>query len=259
MKEMKETTMRALEESGKILMEGFGRHLDIKVKENHRSIVTQFDKAAEERIKSIIRERFPEHRIIGEESGDNRKDSEYTWVIDPLDGTTNFSMGSPLFNTAIGVAKGSDIVMGGVLIPFTGELFFAEKGKGATLNGKPIRVSREKELSNLVLLYCHGSDDDSIRKAFGIYESLKLRSRDTRRLGAGLIELAYVASGRAGCYAAPGTTSWDAVAGTVIVREAGGRVTDFEGREFNIESRDILASNGRIHKELLEIIKSGGK
>ncbi len=254
-KEMKKVIMTSLKESGKILMRGFGRHLDIKVKESPSSIVTQFDRIAERKIISIIRERFPGHGILAEESGRSGQKSEYTWVIDPLDGTTNYSMTNPVFNTSVGVARGDDMVMGGVYAPVTKELFFAEKGKGATLNGKPIRVSGEGNLSKLVLLYCHGNDLESIERSSALYADLKLKSRDMRRLGSGLLELSYVASGRAGCYIAPGTSPWDAATGSLMVREAGGRVTDFQGNDFNLKSRDILASNGKIHRKLMDAIR----
>jgi len=253
---MKSTILLALKQSGKILKHGFGKHLNIKIKENASSIATQFDGRAEKKIISIIKKKFPDHAFLGEESGRTgfSGKSEYTWVIDPLDGTTNFSIGNPFFNTSIAVARGDDIIMGGTCVPKTGELFFAEKGKGATLNGKRIRVSQESKLSNLVLSYCHGIDRKSLNRAFEIYKNLKPKSRDMRRMGAGLLELSYVAAGRTGCYLAPGTAIWDAAAGTVIVREAGGRVTDFQGREFDMKSKDILASNGKIHQKLLNAI-----
>jgi myo-inositol-1(or 4)-monophosphatase len=253
-KEMRRVVLTSLKESGRILMEGFGKHLDIKVKESIHSIATQADTRAEKMIISMIRKSFPGHSILAEESGLSRGDSEYMWVIDPLDGTTNYSMMNPVFNTSVGVARGEEMLMGGVYAPVTKELFFAEKGKGATLNGKRIRVSQEGDLSKLVLIYCHGNDERSMNRASRIYSELKLKSRDMRRMGSGLLELSYVASGRAGCYIAPGTSPWDAATGSLIVREAGGKVTDFQGREFSLKSRDILASNGKIHQKLLDAI-----
>lgn len=253
-KEMKRVVLASLKESGKILMEGFGKDLDICVKENIHSIVTKTDTEAEKRIMSIIRKDFPEHRILAEESGRTGQESEYTWVIDPLDGTTNYSMSNPVFNTTVGVAKGDEMIMGGVYAPVTKELFFAERGKGSFLNGKRIRISEEGNLSRLVLLYCHGNDLESIKRSSAIYADLKLKSRDTKRMGSAALELSYVAAGRAGCFIAPGTSPWDAAAGSLLVREAGGKVTDFQGREFNLKSRDILASNGKVHQKLMDAI-----
>ncbi len=250
----KETAFRAAREAGKILRENFSRPYWVRHKSGKETL-TEIDLKAEGAILSIIREAFPEHGILSEESGQKESPGDYLWVVDPLDGTTNYSIKNPFFCTSISLAFRNDVVMAVTYAPMTGELFHAVKGRGAFLNGKPVRVSREGKLSNLLLSYCNGKSHEDKVEIGRIFSRIKPVVKDFDRYKAGALELAFVAAGRLGSYMANSQMSWDSAAGAILVREAGGKVTDFEGRPWDIKSRDILASNGLIHEQLLDIIK----
>lgn len=253
MKVAREVIVNCIKEGGKILLEYFNKPYHIWEK-SKGDIVTEADIKTEEKIKSIIQKNFPDHNILGEESGFQDYGSEYLWVIDPLDGTTNYSMKNPFFNVSVSLAKNQEIILACTYAPVTQELFFAEKGKGAFLNGNPIQVSQESNLSKLNLFFCNGSSKKDKKEIGKIFSELKLLAKDFDRLKSGALELAFVACGRAGGYIANNNRPWDSSAGSLLVKEAGGLVTDFEGNPWNVKSRDILATNGRIHKQILEII-----
>jgi len=257
--EMKMETARnvikeCVKEGGKILLEYFNRPFQVWEK-SKGNLVTEVDLKSEEKIKSIIQKNFPEHGILGEESGFQNTDSEYLWVIDPLDGTTNYSMKNPFFNVSVSLAKNNNIVLACTYVPVTNELFFAEKGEGAFLNEKPIRVSKEADISKLNIAFCNGGLKEDKIEIAKIFAKLKLIARDFDRLKSGALELAFVASGRLGGYLANNNKAWDSAAGSLLVKEAGGKVTDFEGNPWNVESKDILATNKKIHQEILDIVK----
>ncbi|MFQ6050444.1 MAG: inositol monophosphatase family protein [Candidatus Hydrothermarchaeota archaeon] len=255
-KEMKVAT-RAAKEAGKMLMEYYG-----KVDRNYRydgSTVTEADLEVERIIKHILSREFPDHSFLGEESGIEKGDSEYLWVIDPLDGTTNFTMRNPFFNTSIALTFRREPILGVVYNPYEDEIFQAERGKGAFLNGDRIRVSEEDEIKNSIITFSHGGDKRSVEIMIDIFGKLKLINGKVRQIGAAALELCFVACGRVEAFFMPGPNLWDVLAGALIVKEANGRVTDFKGNSFKISSSDILASNGKIHGELIEIIKERGK
>jgi myo-inositol-1(or 4)-monophosphatase len=250
----KETAFRAAREAGRILKENFGKQYWVKDKPLQETL-TELDVKAEEAIISIIREAFPGHAILAEESGHRESPGDYLWVIDPLDGTTNYSINNPMFCTSISLAFRGEVVLAVTSAPMSGELFHAIKGGGAFLNGKPIRVSKEGRLSNLLLAYCNGKSQEDKVEIGRIFSRIKPVARDFDRYKAGALELAFVAAGRLGSYMANSQMSWDSAAGFLLVSEAGGRVTDFSGKPWSIRSRDILASNGLIHEQLLEILR----
>ncbi len=245
---------RAAREAGAILKESFGKVYWVRHKAGNETL-TELDLRAEETIKSIIKEAFPEHGILAEESGHEESPGDYLWVIDPLDGTTNYSINNPFFCTSISLAFRSETVLGVTYAPMTGELFHAVKGLGAFLNNAPIRVSQEADLSGLLLSYCNGKSPEDKDEIGRIFSRIKPVARDFDRYKAGALELAFVAAGRFGAYMANSQMAWDSSAGALLVREAGGRVTDFSGSPWDIHSHDILASNNMIHSELLDIIK----
>ncbi len=220
-----------------------------------RDLITGMDFKSEKRILSILRKSFPHYSIYSEESGKKMKDSVYMWVVDPLDGTTNYSIKNPFFDVSIALMKRNEPVVGVVHAPATKEMFYAEKGRGAYLNGKRIRVSKEFDISKTLLTYCHNSDDRNVMRITEVFRRIKPLPIDFNKMRAGALEIAFVAAGRVGCYLTCGFHSYDVAAGTLLVREAGGRVTDFEGKEFNSESKDFLASNGRVHDRILELLK----
>ena len=252
---MKQTAIQAVKEAGKLLLERFEK-LDrkkIKFKSKHE-ILTSLDLQVEKVILNIIKKKYPDHHILSEESGEIGPKSDYLWIIDPLDGTTNYSMGNPLFNVSLALAYKNEVILGIVNAPYLKELYISEKGKGAFLNGKKIKVSQINKLPKALLTFCHGSKEKDIKRIIKIYQHFKLSGFDMRQLGSAGLELSYVARGSTEAIMIPGTHLWDVAAGTLIVREAGGKVTDFQGKEWSLKSRDILASNDCLHSQIIKII-----
>jgi myo-inositol-1(or 4)-monophosphatase len=245
---------RSAREAGSILKDNFGKPYWVRDK-SPGDALTEIDLRAEEAILGILRKEFPEHGILAEESGESETRSDYMWVVDPLDGTTNYSINNPFFCVSISLAFRNEVVLAVTYAPMSGELFHAVKGGGAFLNGKQVRVSGEGNLSRVLLSFCNGKSREDREEIGRIFSALKPVSRDFDRYKAGALELAFVAAGRFGAYLANSQMSWDSAAGDLLVREAGGKVTDFEGRPWNIRSPDILASNGEVHGEILETLK----
>lgn len=257
---MLETAIRAAREAGKVLKENHGKVKELKVKGgNWHEVVTNVDLESNKRILETIKSRFPEHNIVSEESKQQRTDSPYCWYIDPLDGTTNYTLNLHFTSVCIGLAKGGEILLGVVYNPMTEELFVGEKGKGATLNGSPIKPSENSDLKATVANYCHPNTPEETRKIEKLFFELKTRCRDLRRLGSAGLDLAYVACGRNDVNFHTNTTlaPWDFVAGVAIAREAGAAVTDWENTPWTLESKNLLATNGKVHKEMLDILRRG--
>ncbi len=253
-KSLKKAVLRASKESGKILHEMFWEHYKVSYKDP-KNLVTPADRASEEAILSILREEFPDFNVLAEEEKYIDRGSEYTWVVDPLDGTTNFTMKNPFFCSAIALAHKNDIVMAAVNAPFLKETYFAESGKGAEVNGEKISVSG-KSLDKAIIAYCSLPDEDSVRKSAEALVRLRREAVDVRRMGAGELELCYVAAGRIEAYFMLGFhTAWDVAAGSLIVREASGMSTNLENRTWTLKDTNILASNGAVHNDVLRIIK----
>jgi len=246
--------IRAAKEAGKILERGFHDIHTVKMK-GKRDIVTEMDVKSEEKILSMLRKAFPSYSMYSEESGEDMKDSEYMWVVDPLDGTTNYSIKNPFFNVSIALMKSGEPVVGVVHAPLTRETFYGERGRGAYLNGKRISVSKESEISKSMLTYCHRHDKGNLVRTTEVFRRFKPIAMDFSRMRAGALEIAFVAAGRVGCCLMCGFHSHDVAAGTLLVREAGGKVTDFNGKEWTTGSDDFLASNGRLHERILEMLK----
>jgi len=228
---------------------------DISFKDRYE-IVTKLDFESEKIILKAIQKEYPNHEILSEEAGRIKgKNSDYLWLIDPLDGTTNYKIGSPLFAVLIALVYKNEIQFGLAYAPALGEFYEVELGKATKFNNRKIHVSKTDKINESINLYCHGSTKKDIERAIGVYSKLKLSGRDSRQLGCAALEFGFVAAGRAESILIPGAHPWDVAAGVLMVREACGRVTDFEGKEWNLDSKDILASNGKIHNELLKIIK----
>lgn len=244
---------KAALEAGKILMKYYG-NVDTVTKKDG-SLVTRADRESEDRIKAMLSKEFPDYSFLGEETGHDDRKSEYTWVVDPLDGTTNYSIKNPFFNVSIALVRTSEPVMGVVYSPVQNELFHAVKGKGAYLNGKKISVSDVGSVKDSVIAFCHSRDKHTAESITRIFHTLKLVNTTFRQIGAAALELCYVASGRIECFMQLKMKPWDVAAGTVIVREAGGKVTNLEKSEFGTDSLHLLASNGKIHDAILKTIK----
>ena len=249
------TAIDIAKRAGEILMDNYG---DITVNyKKDGTIVTNADIESERFIISMLSEKFPEFSILSEESNTgkrNLEDSEYLWVVDPLDGTTNYSIKNPFFDISIALTYKSKPIVGIVYYPFQDEMFYAESGKGAYLNDKNITVSDKDDIRESVHTFCHASDELSTLRMAEIWKRLKLLNPKVRQIGAGALELSYTACGRVDSFMMININPWDVAAGTLLVREAGGMVTDFSGNEFDITHNSILASNGRLHKKLLDII-----
>ncbi len=250
----KSAMLRASRESRRILRRMFWEEYETGFKDR-QNIVTSADRESERRIIEILEKVFPDYNILSEEKGRIEKGSEYTWVIDPLDGTTNFRMKNPFFCSAIALARGKEIVMAVVNSPFLKEEFFAEKGNGAFLNGKRMRVSGNG-MEEAVIAYCSIGERRSIEVSAKALVELRSRAVDVRRIGAGELELSYVAAGRLEAFYMLNLKSpWDVAAGSLIVREAGGKATNLYGKEWNLGDSDIVASNGVVHKEILDVLQ----
>jgi myo-inositol-1(or 4)-monophosphatase len=224
----------------------------IESKGRHRDLLTVADRESEEVIIRTIRERFPDHAILAEETGAHSIDSDSWWIIDPVDGTTNFARSFPFFAASVAFWHKGEAALALVEAPRLGERFMAERGSGATLNGKRLRVSDTPAISHSILAtgfaYVRNEVERNNVDNFG---RLILKSHDIRRPGAASLDLAYVAAGRFDGYWEPYLKPWDIAAGCLLVAEAGGRVTDFSGGEDWLFGENAVATNGRIHDELL--------
>lgn len=253
---LKKILLSCLKESGSIIRKGFGTRFSIRAK-GPVNIVTEIDMASERKIVGLIRKSFPDHRILTEESQPITSASPYRWIIDPLDGTTNFAHRLPLCCVSIAVEFNEKVILGGIYNPFMGELFFAESGKGAFLNGKRIRVSKMKDLLSSLLVT--GFPYDRREKAayyLKFFQGMMEKSQGLRRLGAAALDLAYVANGQFEAFWELNLKPWDIAAGILLVEEAGGKVSDFQGKPLNVnEPRQLLTSNGQVHSQIISVFK----
>jgi myo-inositol-1(or 4)-monophosphatase len=242
-------------DAGAILRNRFGQPHDISFK-GPLDLVTEADKAAEQLIASRLRAAFPDHDLLGEEGSRSENTSaRYRWVIDPLDGTTNFAHGLPTFAVSIGLEDAGQPVAGVIYDPMRNELFRAFKGGGATLNGEPIRASRIDHLNSAVLVTGFAHTLEQRRLQGAAWCGLLERVRALRQTGSAALNLCYVAAGRLEGYWERGIQPWDVSAGALLVAEAGGRVTDRTGGEFNAHDRVVVATNGSLHQELIDILR----
>ncbi|MBA2745521.1 MAG: inositol monophosphatase [Flavisolibacter sp.] len=229
------------------------KDLDFKVsnKEGINNLVTEADHASEAAIISVIQKNFPEHQILSEECGELIQDSRYKWIIDPIDGTVNFAHGIPLCCISIAVEHDNKMVLGAVYNPFMNEFFIAERGKGATLNDKPIRVSKKEKVINSCLVtgfpYTYLDEPNG---PLQVFERFIRKGIPVRRLGSAAIDLAWVACGRFDGFFEHKLQAWDSAAGFILVEEAGGVVTDLKGQPYSPYQPGIIASNGVLHDEL---------
>ncbi len=241
--------------AGRILMKHIGKLKHIEQK-GRIDVVTEADKLSEKFIISQIKKKFPEHAVLGEETGMHGK-SKNLWVIDPLDGTKNYAIRNPFFNVSIAFMQNREVTHAGVYAPFLDEFYYAEKGKGAKLNGKKIHVSNVSDLKKSFVQFCNGLSNKAIKNISKIFTHLRPKVLALRQQGAAELELCFVAAGRAPVYIMNDfDTPWDVAAGSLIVREAGGKVTNFKGEEFKLfKHRNIIASNGKIHNKIMKEIR----
>ena len=240
--------------AGALLKENVGKVGRIEFK-GAVDIVTEVDRKSEELIMAAIGKTFPGHGILTEESPEVKQDSPYKWIIDPLDGTTNYSHGFPFFCVSIGFEEAGEVTFGAVYDPMLDELYTAEKGIGAALNGKKITVSAINDLGRGLLATGFPYDLRASRdNNLDFFSEFSLKAQAIRRAGSAALDLCYIASGRFDGYWEMKLRPWDVAAGALIVEEAGGRVTDFSGGPFSIYGRECLASNGLIHEDMIRIL-----
>ena len=245
--------------AGDILLSGFRSETTVVSYKSRTDLVTNIDKESEEYIVSAIRSKFSGHSIIAEEGSGRETDSEFIWYVDPLDATNNYAHGIPFFCVSIGVYSRVEkgIVCGAVFDPCHKEMFHAEKGKGAFCNGVPLKVSGILDLG--VALLATGfpyAKDDMERNNVREFSRFLPGIQCIRRMGSAALDLCYVASGRVDGFWEPLLKPWDTAAGSLIVQEAGGMVSRYDGSEYDPEYPQILASNGLLHKKMIDIITS---
>ena len=253
---MLEVAKEAAYEAGEIQLSYMGKNKQIEHKANKFDLVTEADKQSEDKILSIINTYFPKHDILGEETGcHNEHNSDYLWVIDPLDGTTNFTHNFPHFAVSIGLIYKGKIIMGVVYDSCKNELFWAAEGAGAYLNSEPIKTSQAKNLGEgLLATGFPPSKSEKMEENFVYFKRFIKQAQAIRRPGSAALDLCYVACGRLDGFWELSLSPWDVTAGACIVREAGGKVTNFDSEEFDPYTKTILATNTFLHDTMKEVI-----
>ncbi len=243
-------------QAGEIIREGFGKNFGIEYKTNEINLVTEIDKASEKLITDFVKKKYPSHSILAEESGEYKnKESEYRWVIDPLDGTTNFAHGLPIFSVSIGVQKNGKTFAGVVYDVMQDITYSAEKGSGSYANSEKLSVSKKEQLGHSLLVTGFPYNiAERPKNIFEIFEAFTKAARGVRRLGSAAIDLCYVAKGALDGYWENSLHPWDFCAGKLILEEAGGIVTDFKGNDIDIFSKQILCTNKLIHQQMMDLI-----
>ena len=245
----------AAQAAGEVLRDGFGRQHQIKYK-GQADLVTEADEEAERKIEEILRETFPNHGMLTEESGELEGEGDARWIVDPLDGTTNYAHGLPFFCTSIALERDGEVVLGVVHDPMVKETYAAERGGSATLNGEPLEVSSTDEPAQALLGTSFADRPEEMEVGLDVLGRFAGLVRGMRRLGSGALDLCYVAAGRLdGCYE-QGFSAWDVAAGVLIVEEAGGKITDYRGNGLDPEeSEGLVASNGPLHPDLIRVTR----
>jgi myo-inositol-1(or 4)-monophosphatase len=248
--------IETVQQAGHILMEKFGRITVMK--KGDINLVTEADLASESHIIERIKSYYPKHSILAEESGEaviKGGDTSWKWIIDPLDGTTNYAHGYPCFCVTIALEHNGEIVLGVTFDPTRNELFAAERGRGATLNGKPIRVSSAEKLGDALIVTGFPYDFKQKPNFARHLTDFLFHSRGVRRDGSAAIDMAYVACGRFDGFWEEGLNPWDVAAGTLLIEEAGGVISYYDGSKFSIYNPPICASNGAIHQQMLDVLR----
>lgn len=242
--------------AGDILRDGFGQPLDTRSKEGMHNLVTQFDLLAEEAIVECLRRATPDASIMAEESGSNKGSSDLTWVIDPLDGTVNFAHKIPIFCVSIAAVRNGEILCGVVYNPLTDECFTAARGQGSHLNGIALCVSETTMLQDAILVtgFPYNVAENPLR-CIDQFAAVVGKGLPVRRLGSAALDLAYTAAGRFDAFWESILQPWDMAAGVLLVQEAGGLVTHYGGADFELSTGSVIASNGRIHDELTQLLE----
>ncbi len=247
-----ETAAETAREAGALVATYLQRHVGFELKGDY-DLVTEADRASERLIVDRLRSHFPTHSIVAEEGGGQAGTSEYRWYVDPLDGTTNFAHGFPMFNVTMGLERSGELIAGVILDPLLDELFTAEQGSGAFLNSRRIHVSRAERIEDSLVATGFPSRKRHQNVNVHFYYQLAMLSHGVRRAGAAALDLAYVACGRLDAFWEFDLNPWDVAAGVLLVREAGGICSDMRGGPLNLRGPHILADNGLVHAEMIEL------
>jgi myo-inositol-1(or 4)-monophosphatase len=250
-KELK-AALSAAKGAGEVLRKGFGWQHSVRYK-GEVDLVTEVDEQAEQVIREILLGAFPAYGMLAEEGGALVGEEDARWIVDPLDGTTNYAHGLPLFCVSVALERAGEVVVGVVHDPMHEETFVAEQGRGATLNGERIKVSGTEELIRALIATGFPYDRPKMPEALDLFGRFAAITRGMRRLGSTALDLCYVASGRLDGYYERGIWAWDIAAGGLILQEAGGKVTDYRGGVLDLEGREIVASNGALHAAMTRL------
>ena len=250
--------IKACRKASKTIIRDFGEVENLQVSlKGPGDFVTNCDKKVEKIIIDELQKARPDYSILSEEIGEIKNDKEFKWIIDPIDGTSNFLHGIPHFAISIGLEHNKEIICGIIYDPIKDEMFTGEKGNGSYVNNKRMRVSSRSKLKNCII-FTGGPKYDSVDKELSLEEYIKFSSKVTvpiRKFGSGALDMAYVAAGRCDGYWARNLNYWDIAAGIVLVKEAGGFVTDFKGDNKYIQNKTILVTNSKINNEMMEVFK----
>ena len=254
LEKIEKVAIHAAKEAGKILASFLGHIKDISEKKQ-AGLVTEADKKSEEKIISIIKKHFPGHAILAEESGLHKESHAFKWIIDPLDGTTNYTHQIPFFCTSIGIEQAGKIVVGVIFDPIHEELYTVIKGKGAYKNGRKLSVSRTQKLGECLIAtgfsYQRGKE---LEHSLSILKPFMELTQGIRRCGSAVWDICQVAEGHFDGFWEKGLSPWDVAAGVLLLEEAGGKISKYDGTSATVYDREIIASNGLIHQEMVQII-----
>jgi len=254
---MIEKVIQIAKEAGEIIRDGFGKNFSVEFKTGASNLVTEIDKKSENAIINFVHKNYPSHTILAEESGKLFFGGEYLWVVDPLDGTTNFAHGLPIFSVSIGVLKNNELIAGVIYDVMNDMAYSSEKGSGAFRNNTKLSVNKNNKLEESVLVTGFPYDiKENPGNAIELFGAFLRRARAIRRLGSAAIDMCYVASGVFDAFWEVHLNPWDVAAGMLLVKEAGGVVTNFKNEKIDIYSKQILVSNGQIQNAMLEVLNS---
>lgn len=247
-----EAALGAAKAAGEVLRDSFGARRQVRYK-GEVDLVTEMDERAEGIIKEALLGAYPSYGMLAEEGGTLHGEDDARWIVDPLDGTTNYAHGLPVFAVSIALEKAGEVVLGVVYDPIGEETYVAERGGGARLNGGPISVSGTDELIRALVVTGFPYDRDDVPAALDLFGRFSMLAQGMRRLGSAALDLCYVAAGRLDAYYERGIHAWDVAAGSLILQEAGGRITDYRGDPFELETAELVASNGPLHPALVQL------
>lgn len=254
MEELRQDIQTFARKAGEFLLKDFRKKQDTG-RFQTKEIKTFYDRSSELLIKKLIWQKYPDHSILAEEMGYTEKNPDYLWIVDPLDGTSNFVNCNPFFSVSIALQVKGKLSLAAIYAPFLKEFFFAERGKGAFLNGKRIKVSEVDDIDRSYIVTCEGGEKD--RKRIGwVRQRVVSRALDLRKLGSAALECGWIATGRADGFVTTKISPWDVAAGILLVEEAGGKVADFHGKPWQLKKSDLIVSNGKIQEELLEMLRN---